>query len=576
MLFNSIEFFVFLAVFYCLYRLLPLNGQNRLFIVAGYFFYGLWDARFLTLLAFSTALDFCCGSLLGTGRIPRADRVRASLFTIGVAYAFGTIRWDAFHLSRGMSNDSNPAWWSNWIGGGWNLSVDWGHIQPETFWGWWVLFLTVALVLLANILYVPLVRMPDRARAHTTLVGTIVANLVFLGIFKYFNFFIDSFDKLAQLAGFTGLMLYMRIILPVGISFYTFQSMSYTIDVYRGKMEPVRKFWDYVLFVSFFPPLVAGPIERAAHLIPQLLRARTITLDGTTRGIYLIVLGLFKKTAIADGLAGSVDSVFGKNATLGWADIVVASAFFAIQIYCDFSGYTDIARGVAKLLGIDLIRNFNLPYVSRNPGDFWQRWHISLSSWLRDYLYIPLGGNRHGRLKTYRNLMITMLLGGLWHGAAWNYVLWGAYHGLILCLYRLPADLGIGAVSSVEPDVGRSRSVPLLSWVGPVCATAFFFVLTCYGWLLFRAISLEQVIEFTRTLITGPFDLTPSLRVPRLPALVGIPLLIGYEAAEYAAGSNVFYRRFPTPIRAAWYATLIFVILMGSSNEPSQFIYFQF
>ncbi len=399
---------------------------------------------------------------------------------------------------------------------------------------------------------------------------------MFLGIFKYFNFFIDGFDRLARLAGFTGPMLHMHIILPVGISFYTFQSMSYTIDVYRGKMEPVRRFWDYVLFVSFFPPLVAGPIERAAHLIPQLLRPRTITLDGTTRGLYLILLGLFKKMAIADGLAGSVESVFGKNATSGWADIVVASVLFAFQIYCDFSGYTDIARGVAKLLGIDLIRNFNLPYVSRSPAEFWQRWHISLSSWLRDYLYIPLGGNRGGRLHTYRNLMITMLLGGLWHGAAWNYVLWGAYHGLILCAYRLPGDLGLRSRSPAAPEGGRWRPASPLGWVGPACATAFFFALTCYGWLLFRATSLDQVIEFTRTLVAGPFDLKPSIRMIRLPALVGIPMLIGYELAEYAAGSHVFYRRLPIPIRAAWYATLIFVVIMGSSNEPSQFIYFQF
>jgi alginate O-acetyltransferase complex protein AlgI len=575
MVFNSIEFFLFFAVFYCVYRLLPFRGQNRLFIVAGYLFYGWWDVRFLTLLAFSTALDFSCGSMLGNGRIPWADRVRASLLALGAAFAFGTVRWDALTLS-GVSDQSSPGSWPTWAGGGWGMAIDWGRLLPDALSGWWVSLLTAVLVLLANLLYYPVRRLPARTCARVTLVVTIVANLVFLGIFKYFNFFIDSFDKVARLAGTTGPLLHMHIILPVGISFYTFQSMSYTIDVYRGKMEPVRRFWDYVLFVAFFPPLVAGPIERAAHLIPQLLRARTITLDASSRGLYLIALGLFKKVAIADGLAGSVDSVFGKNATSGWADIVVASLLFAMQIYCDFSGYTDIARGVAKLLGFDLIRNFNLPYVSRSPAEFWQRWHISLSTWLRDYLYIPLGGNRYGKLQTYRNLMITMLLGGLWHGAAWNYVLWGAYHGLILCLYRLPGDLGERPRSSVEQDDGRSRPVPPLAWVGPACATAFFFALTCYGWLLFRATSLDQVIDFTRTLISGPFDLTLNLRTPRLPAMVGMPLLVLYEAAEYAAGSNVFYRRLATPIRGAWYATLIFVLIMGSSNEPSQFIYFQF
>ncbi len=464
MVFNSIEFFIFFAIFYSAYRFLSLRGQNRLFILAGYIFYGWWDVRFLTLLAMSTAMDFSCGALLGTGRISRADRLRASLFVLGATLVFGTVRWDAI-MFTGASEPSGSGSWLGASGLGWGLNIAWDRLLPDSAGGYWVLLLTASLVLLANLLYYPLTALPERTRSRVALVVTIAANLVFLGAFKYFNFFIDSFDRIARLAGYTGPLVYMNIILPVGISFYTFQSMSYTIDVYRGKMKPVQRFWDYVLFVAFFPPLVAGPIERAAHLVPQLLRGRTITLDGSTRGLYLILLGLFKKVAIADGLAGSVDSVFAKGAAVGWLDIVAASVLFAMQIYCDFSGYTDIARGVAKLLGIDLIHNFNLPYFSRSPAEFWQRWHISLSSWLRDYLYIPLGGNRHGSVQMYRNLMITMLLGGLWHGAAWNYVLWGAYQGLILCLYRLPADLVRGPRSpGGQDDIGSRRAGPL-AWV---------------------------------------------------------------------------------------------------------------
>ncbi len=546
MVFNSIEFFIFFAIFYSAYRFLSLRGQNRLFILAGYIFYGWWDVRFLTLLAMSTAMDFSCGAMLGTGRISRADRLRASLFVLGATFIFGTVRWDAITFTEASEPYASGSW-LNASGLGWGLNIAWDRLLPDSPAGYWVLLLTAAIVLLANLLYYPLTALPERTRSRVSLVATIAANLIFLGAFKYFNFFIDSFDRIARLAGFTGPLPYMSIILPVGISFYTFQSMSYTIDVYRGKMKPVERFWDYVLFVAFFPPLVAGPIERAAHLVPQLLRRRTITLDSTSRGLYLILLGLFKKVAIADGLAGTVDSVFVKGAAHGWLDIVAGSVLFAMQIYCDFSGYTDIARGVSKLLGIDLIHNFNLPYFWRSPAEFWQRWHISLSSWLRDYLYIPLGGNRHGKVQTYRNLMITMLLGGLWHGAAWNYVLWGAYQGLILCLYRLPGDLGLWPRSPGGQAEMESRRPWPLARVAPVCATAFFFALTCYGWLLFRATSLEQVVAFTRTLISGPFDLTPTLLVPRLPALVGLPLLIAYELAEYASGSRTFYRRTPHP-----------------------------
>jgi alginate O-acetyltransferase complex protein AlgI len=252
-----------------------------------------------------------------------------------------------------------------------------------------------------------------------------------LGFFKYFNFFIDSGENAFRLIGIDPTNLRLAVLLPVGISFYTFQSLSYTIDVYRKRIVPTSRFWDFALFVAYFPPLVAGPIERAWHLLPQLSKPRRIRLAQSMDGIVLILLGLFKKVAIADGVAPAVDSVFNSSGAVSQSDVMLATLLFAVQIFCDFSGYSDIARGVSKLFGIELIVNFHLPYFSKNPSEFWRCWHISLSSWLRDYLYIPLGGNRPGGTRTYFNLFLTLLLGGLWHGAAWNYVLWGSVSGRV-------------------------------------------------------------------------------------------------------------------------------------------------
>src|SRR5581483_2075169 len=283
---------------------------------------------------------------------------------------------------------------------------------------------------------------------------------------------------------------HLNIVLPVGVSFYTFQSLSYTIDIYRRQFKPTDRFTDFALFVSYFPQLQAGPIERARQLIPQLSKARTIGLAQISAGLYLIILGFFKKVAIADGVSPVVDQIFSSSGKITWIDVVVASVLFAMQIYCDFSGYTDIARGISKLLGIELIVNFNQPYFATNPQEFWRRWHISLSTWLRDYLYVPLGGNHGSLVFVCRNLMITMLLGGLWHGAAWNFVLWGFYQGMLLCLYRLwreyrPTER-VTVVTAATWTAARSLSVK-------VAANVAFFVCVCYGWLLFRAHSFTQI-----------------------------------------------------------------------------------
>ncbi len=274
-----------------------------------------------------------------------------------------------------------------------------------------------------------------RSRRRMLLVVSMCANLGLLFIFKYFGLFSDSLLGLMRLLGSDPSWTSINITLPVGISFYTFQAMSYTIDVYRRKIPVTRSPLDFALFVAFFPQLVAGPIVRAAVFLPQLKKDITVSCDQRT--IFLILRGLAKKVLIADNLALLADGVF---ATPGdWPSIIIwaATLAFSIQIYCDFSGYSDIAIGIARILGFKFPRNFNHPYIARNPSDFWQRWHISLSSWLRDYLYISLGGNRHGSWITYRNLMLTMLLGGLWHGASWNFVVWGFLHGFLLVVHRL-------------------------------------------------------------------------------------------------------------------------------------------
>ena len=261
---------------------------------------------------------------------------------------------------------------------------------------------------------------------------SIITNLGILGIFKYFGFFSDQLSHFFTLMGVDYLFPTMNIILPIGISFYTFQTMSYTIDIYRGNMEPIDNLIDFALYVSFFPQLVAGPIERSYRLLPQIIQPRQFCKANISEGLYYIIYGLFLKIVIADNMAIISDSIFNQDPEdLVGVDVLFGSYAFAFQIYGDFSGYSFIAKGLAKCLGIDLMTNFKMPYLSIDPSDFWRRWHISLSSWLRDYLYIPLGGNKQGKLKTYRNLFITMLLGGLWHGANWTFIFWGMFHSIL-------------------------------------------------------------------------------------------------------------------------------------------------
>jgi alginate O-acetyltransferase complex protein AlgI len=532
MIFNSVEFIIFLFVTYLTYRVLPFRSQNGMLLVSSYIFYGWWNPRMLFLILLTTALDFCCGLMIRKGQLAPTQRLLPSLSLILASFFFLAVQWH-----NGISLD---------------------------FTGTLICGATIVLVGLLNVFYPKFTALSIPQRRKGFLLASIAINLGILGVFKYFNFFVDSAEAVLQAAGWNASLWNLDILLPVGISFYTFQTMSYTLDVYREQMEPEERFFDFALFVSFFPQLVAGPIVRARDLLPQISQPRNLSLETSVRGVYLIVFGLFKKIAIADGLAGSVNTIYNSTGVVSWLDVIAATLLFTFQIYCDFAGYSDIARGVAKLFGIDLMTNFNLPYFSKTPSEFWQRWHISLSSWLRDYLYIPLGGNRVSKSRSYGNLMTTMVLGGLWHGAAWNYVLWGFYQGVLLCLYR-----GLGIDFSNKTTAARTL-------LKSIAATALFFGLTCYGWLLFRAHSWDQIATYTKILFTDFGNFSLSISKPTLPALIGLPLLLLYEATEYYVGTVHFYARFPSLLRGAFYAVLTLLIIMGTSNAPAQFIYFQF
>lgn len=399
---------------------------------------------------------------------------------------------------------------------------------------------------------------------------SIFFNLSVLAFFKYFNFFIDSFEKLVASIGCQADFITLQVILPVGISFYTFQTMSYTIDVYRKKLKPVQDFWDFALFVSFFPQLVAGPIERAANLLPQIQQARHLNITQIHTGLYLIIWGLFKKMVMADNLAAIVNPIFNNYEAYSGLDLGIAVFAFAFQIYGDFSGYTDIARGISKLLGFELMLNFRLPYFALNPSDFWQRWHISLSSWLRDYLYIPLGGNRDGRYLTYHNLLYTMLLGGLWHGAAWNFVIWGIYHGLLLILYKMWRDF-FKRLNNFKLDevIGILKIPSILSSVQMLLM--FFF--TLIGWLVFRAESLTQITYFFQQF---SFEHSSQTTIFIQQVLFFICPVLLLQIWQGRSNNLLIILEQKHWQLGVFYAFLFISILIFGVREATEFIYFQF
>jgi alginate O-acetyltransferase complex protein AlgI len=390
---------------------------------------------------------------------------------------------------------------------------------------------------------------------------SLVVNLGLLGFFKYFNFFAESAAVALRGLGMEPGWTLLHIILPVGISFYTFQTLSYTVDVYRGRLQPTDDFLTYATYLAFFPQLVAGPIERSTDLLPQLQKAAVWDTANFHRGLRLILVGLFKKVFVADNCALLANHAFASTTSLNapWALLGVVA--FAFQIYGDFSGYSDIARGAARLLGIHLTHNFHFPYFARGPSEFWQRWHITLSSWFRDYVYIPLGGNRHGTFATLRNLVLTMGLAGLWHGAAWTFVIWGLYHGALLVLYRIVPPL---RALSEEEKPSRARF-----WLGVAVMGGF----TLVGWVIFRSADVAQMMAWFAAL-TNWTSLADCAGPAWWLLFHSAPLLL-LQAATWKHRDEVEIAQWPWGARGVAYALLILMVATSAVSEQ-EFIYFQF
>jgi D-alanyl-lipoteichoic acid acyltransferase DltB (MBOAT superfamily) len=523
-IFSNLEFFVFFAAFVPLYlaTMRHLRAQNVLILAASWLFYGWWDVRFLSLIAASTCLDYVTGLALA-GR-PVGPRT------------FAAPALALFGLAGGLLAAAVPG-------------------APL------ILALTTAFFAGLAALHLLAARLAPARRIRLLFWAAIATNLGILGTFKYLGFFADSFAELAGLFGWEPDVVTLSLVLPVGISFYTFQSMSYTIDVRRGQVEPTTDFVQFAAYVSFFPQLVAGPIERASRLLPQFAVRRVLSRERLQEGAMLFLWGFYKKAVVADNLAPLADRLFADPAAAAPGELLVGVLAFSFQIYCDFSGYSDMARGLARGLGFDLMVNFDMPYFARTPSEFWQRWHVSLSSWLRDYLYIPLGGNRGGRLATVRNLMLTMLIGGLWHGAAWTFVAWGAFHGAILVLYRA---LGVdSALARRTPD----QPAGLLLHVA---AALVMFGLAVISWVFFRAESFADAF-----LILGRMgELRPVPVWDRLLFHAG-PLL-AIELWTRLSGRSLPWERRPLFLRANVALFALCAALFLAAAEGQAFIYFDF
>ena len=431
------------------------------------------------------------------------------------------------------------------------------------FYGWWdwrFALLMAALTLVAYLCALAL----DKTGKKVFLTIGVAVPLIILGIFKYFNFFVDSFGRILGLDSLGTL----SIILPVGISFYTFQSLSYTIDVYRQKIRPEKSFLRLALYISFFPQLVAGPIVKAGDFLPQLSQDRNISLKNFEAGIQYFVFGLFKKVVLADHISVCVDTIFAAPQQFHGLSILFAMIGYSIQIYCDFSGYSDMALGCAKCLGYDLMQNFNIPYFSRNISEFWTRWHISLSSWLREYLYIPLGGNRKGQVRTYVNLLLTMLLGGLWHGAAWTFVVWGGLHGAALCIHKLWMR---------ATGRGKNHRGTLL---GTILSGVATYAVVLVSWIFFRAPDFATA----GSVLTGLLTFQDGLLYISSWTILGIVLVLlcslaaVFRSRKNATALEGFY---PTFKLDTIFGLTVFFVFLGITlglayTNSSPFIYFQF
>lgn len=395
----------------------------------------------------------------------------------------------------------------------------------------------------------------------------VILNLGILALFKYYDFFVTEFAQLFKIST-EGLLL--KVILPVGISFYTFQALSYSIDVYRGKIEPTRDIVAFFAFISFFPQLVAGPIERATNLLPQFLKKREFDYDTAVDGMRQILWGLFKKIVVADSCAVYVDQVFSTYTEQTGSTLLLAAVLFTFQIYGDFSGYSDIAIGTAKLFGIKLMRNFNVPYFSRDIAEFWRRWHISLTTWFRDYLYIPLGGSRVSKVKVIRNTFIIFLVSGFWHGANWTFIVWGAYHALLF----LPLIL-MGKNRKYTNLVAEGRVLPTIKETGQMLLT---FILAVMGWIIFRAKSIGEAWDYFHGLFSKSLFSMPWLKNKETYLVILTSILVMLVVEWINRGNQhglVLPQKMPVGLRYLVYV-LLTVVIIRFSGTPSAFIYFAF
>lgn len=396
---------------------------------------------------------------------------------------------------------------------------------------------------------------------------SVLVNLGFLCVFKYYNFFIASFADSMELVGLSINVSLLNVILPVGISFYTFHGLSYVIDIYQSRIEPERDYINYAVFVSFFPLLVAGPIERATHLLPQIKQKRTFNYNKSVDGLRQILWGLFKKIVIADFCAVYANMIFNDYENYAGSTLVLGAIFFTFQIYCDFSGYSDIALGTARLFGIELLRNFAFPYFSRDIAEFWRRWHISLSSWFRDYLYIPLGGSKGGIWNKIRNTLIIFIVSGFWHGANWTFLAWGTLNALfyipLLVFKQNRNHLQVVAQNSVLPSF--KETLQMMSTFG----------LTIFAWIFFRSESINHAFNYIKKIFSTSVLSIPQLLPPSLLALIFIFVVIEWIGRREQFAIASIGLKWPVAFRWGFYYAIIFAIIQFSGNEQA-FIYFQF
>jgi alginate O-acetyltransferase complex protein AlgI len=437
------------------------------------------------------------------------------------------------------------------------------------WWDWRFLFLIIFSSFVDYFIGQKIYNSDSKKSKKRYLIISLLTNLGLLAYFKYTNFFIDSFINSFKLFGADLDSFSLHIILPVGISFYTFQTLSYTIDIYRNQLKPTKDWLAFFSFVAFFPQLVAGPIERASHLLPQFFKTYSFNYKLFKSGLLLMAFGLFKKMVIADRLAILVNEVYNNPEIYSGTDLIIATIFFAFQIYCDFSGYSDIAIGIARTMGFDLMKNFDAPYFSKSITDFWRRWHISLSTWFRDYVYIPLGGSRKGEYRLYLNLFIVFVVSGLWHGAAITFIIWGAIHGIIIVF---------------EKVMGNHRlAVNRTSFIGATIFTTLTFVIVCFAWIFFRANSFSDSIYIVNNLFD--FSCLKNVFMLGLPehefklAIIAILALLGFDFIHRKFNALKLLNKTHFIVRSLVYVTIIYVIIIFGvygDGGVAEFIYFQF